>query len=61
MARGHVLITHCDIGPDRERTTPFKPAKIVKTLKKNSHKMTKNKQIVKKKDKNFKMARNSQK
>jgi hypothetical protein len=22
MARGHVLITHCDIGPDRVRTTP---------------------------------------
>jgi hypothetical protein len=23
MARGHVLITHCDIGPDRVRTTPL--------------------------------------
>ena len=22
LVRGHVLITHCDIGPDRERTHP---------------------------------------
>jgi hypothetical protein len=25
MARGHVLITHCDIGPDRVRSHPFSP------------------------------------
>ena len=30
MARGHVLITHCDIGPDRVRTWPRHPVDRVR-------------------------------